>query len=71
MKEIKKNQETYTFKKIVSAVLIGALLGVSLFYKAGLKEFFQENDRQRLEQCGPEMNHCQTAPYIIDVGPAW
>lgn len=65
---MQKEQEGVTLRGVISAVMAGALIGYML-YESGVVDKVKEIDRQqRIEQCGPKLDHCP--PPELDYYPA-
>lgn len=65
MRNITKEKEGFTLKKVITAVLAGALVGYML-YESGVVDKVVELDReQRIELCGPKLDHCPKSDTII------
>ncbi len=58
-------KEGFTLKRVITAVMAGALVGY-MIYEAGIVDKVIETDRkQRIELCGPKLDHCPTPDTII------
>ena len=58
-------QEGHTFKRVISAVLAGALVGYMLFESEIVDLVKDDYYQQRVEMCGPKLDHCPTPETII------
>lgn len=60
-----KEKEEFNLRGVIPAVMAGALIGY-LLYASGVVEKVIEIDRQqRIEMCGPKLDHCPTPDTII------
>lgn len=60
-----KEKEGFNPRGVIPAVMAGALIGY-LLYASGVVEKVIEIDRQqRVEMCGPKLDHCPTPDTII------
>lgn len=60
-----KEKEGFNLRGVIPAVMAGALIGY-LLYASGVVEKVIEIDRQqRVEMCGPKLDHCPTPDTII------
>lgn len=55
-----KEKEGFTFKRVMNAVMAGALVGLILFESGVVDKVRDAYIRQQIELCGPKMDHCPT-----------
>lgn len=64
-----KEKEGFTLKKVITAVMAGAIVGYMLYEADVVDKVIEINQEQRIELCGPKLDHCPTvepdiSPYI-------
>lgn len=66
-----KEQGGFNFKGVITAVMAGALVGYMLYESGVVDKVIETERQQRIELCGPKLDHCPTYDAPIGSGITW
>jgi len=58
-------KEGFTLRKVITAVMAGALVGYMLYESGVVDKVIEAERQQRIELCGPKLDQCPTPDTII------